>query len=245
LGPNLANWSQNILQPPFVGSYLALMSLYILSFISLAFLKVPALEHNVSEDKGRSIWQIAKQPLYYGAMISAALGYGIMVLVMTATPLHMHQHHIQYSDIVFVVEWHVLGMFAPSFITPWLIRKIGIINLLLLGVGMNAAAVGFNLAGSSLLHYWSAMVLLGIGWNFLFIGGTSLLTETYTDVEKGKAQAMNDFVIFTTVTLSSLSAGWLLHNLGWRAVNVGVIPVLVLISMVIVVLFTQQRRQPR
>lgn len=243
LGPNLANWSQNILQPQFVGSYLALMTLYILSFISLTFLKVPAFEQFNSNDNGRSIWQIAKQPLYLGAMLSAALGYGIMVLVMTATPLHMHQHHMHYSDIAFVVEWHVLGMFAPSFITPWIIRRIGIINLLLLGVVINAAAVWFNLAGSSLLHYWSAMVLLGIGWNFLFIGGTTLLTKTYTEVEKGRAQAMNDFVIFTTVTLSSLSAGWLLHHVGWRAVNYGVIPLLIIISIVIITLYVQRRQK--
>lgn len=234
LGPNLANWSQNILQPQFVGSYLALMALYILSFFSLLFLKVPVLEQDHFIAQGRSIWQIVRQPLYYGAMLSAALGYGVMVLVMTATPLHMHRHHMQYSDIVFVVEWHVLGMFAPSFITPWIIQKLGLLKLLLLGVVINVAAVWFNLAGNSLFHFWAAMLLLGIGWNFLFIGGTTLLTETYTEVEKGRAQALNDFVIFTTVTISSLSAGWLLHNVGWRAVNYGVIPLLLIITGIII-----------
>lgn len=242
MGPNLANWSQGLLQPQFVGSYLVLMGVYLIAFTTLGFLRVPAMEQRL-ESVGRPLAQIAAQPMYLTAMISAALGYGIMVLVMTATPLQMHHHHIQYSDIALVVEWHVLGMFAPSFIVPWLIRRIGLPRLLLLGVLNNGLAVWLNLYSDGLWHYWLAMTLLGVGWNFLFVGGTTLLTETYNESEKARAQAMNDFVVFTTVTISSLSAGWLLHNVGWRAVNLGVIPLLGIILLIIVLMIRQRKRQ--
>ena len=184
---------------------------------------------------------IARQPVFLVAAIGGMLGYGIMALVMTATPLAMHDHHYAFGDTAFVIEWHVLGMFAPSFFTGHLIRRFGVLQIMLAGGVLSAACVGINLTGSSLSHFWLALFLLGVGWNFLFIGATTLLTETYAPEEKAKTQALNDFLVFGTVTVAVLSAGSLQHHLGWRAVNYGVIP-LIAVTVIAVAWLLYYRR---
>ena len=225
IGPNLAHWTSTWLVAPFAGSYLALAAILMLSFATQLFLEIPRPLRE-AYGSGRTLGAIARQPVFMVAAIGGMLGYGIMALVMTATPLAMHEHHYAFGDTAFVIEWHVLGMFAPSFFTGHLIRRFGVLQVMLVGGLLSAACVGINLTGTGLSHFWLALFLLGMGWNFLFIGATTLLTETYAPEEKAKTQALNDFLVFSTVTIAVLSAGTLQHHLGWQAVNYGVIPLI-------------------
>jgi MFS family permease len=152
-----------------------------------------------------------------------------MSLVMTATPLAMHHHTHPFSDTSFVIQWHVLGMFAPSFFTGSLIRRFGVLPILLSGAIASLTCIIINLNGTTVLHFWSALLLLGIGWNFLFIGATTLLTETYAQEERFKAQATNDFIVFSVVSSASLSAGVLQHQYGWELVNYAAMPAIMFI----------------
>ncbi len=139
--------------------------------------------------------EIARQPGYLTALIAGSLGFGIMALVMTATPLSMNHHHHSFPDTSFVIQWHVFAMFAPSFFTGHLIRRFGLIPLMTVGALLDLGCVALNLLGTSLWHYWSALFMLGIGWNFLFVGATTLLTETYKPYESAKSLALNDFIV--------------------------------------------------
>jgi MFS family permease len=233
VGPNLANISRGLINSaPFAGSYAALVSLYIISLALLAFLRLPpkpAAEGSAGEGTGRSLVVIASQPMFIVALVCGMLGYGVMALAMTATPLAMHSYAHPFSRTTFVIQWHVLGMFGPAFVTGHLIRRFGVLNIMLAGAVLGAACMIVNLAGSSVWHFWAALLLLGISWNFLFIGATTLLTETYRPEERAKTQALNDFAVFTTVALSSLSAGALQSRYGWQTVNMGLIPLLAII----------------
>jgi MFS family permease len=167
-----------------------------------------------------------------------------MALVMTATPLSMQHNHHPFSDTSFVIQWHIFAMFAPSFFTGHLINRFGLIPLMITGALLDLACVALNLMGTSLWHFWSALFLLGIGWNFLFVGATTMLTKTYFTHERAKSQALNDFIVFTTVSIASLSAGSLLHYFGWRAVNLGVIPVTIIILLVLFWSTKQPKQSP-
>jgi MFS family permease len=233
IGPNLANQTKALVDgAPFAGSYAALMIVYLLSLLAVSAMHLPHRFKNKEEHDTafqRPLSEIARQPKFIIAIICAMLGYGVMSLVMTATPLAMHHHHHQFDATAFVIQWHVLAMFAPSFITGELIRRFGANLIMSVGALLGLVCVVLNLAGTTLSHLWWALVALGVSWNFLFIGGTTLLTETYEQAERAKVQATNDFIVFTTVALSSLSAGYLQHRLGWQAVNWGVVPLLLLI----------------
>ena len=243
IGPNLASHTKWLIDSaPFAASYASLIIVYLVSLLALTFLKLPASEVHLDrlQAKARPLSHIASQPKFIVALICAMLGYGVMSLVMTATPLAMHHHAHSFDDTAFVIQWHVLGMFVPSFFTGHLIRRFGIVRILFAGALFGIACVVVNLNGTSYWHFWVALVLLGISWNFLFIGGTTLLTETYRPEERAKTQAANDFLVYTTITISSLSAGALQHHLGWQAVNMGVIPLLVIILASIVWLSSRQ-----
>lgn len=229
IGPNLANYSQGwIAGTPFLGSYLALVGIYILSFAVVLFLRLQPAAADL-HGGGRPLRVIAAQPRFITAVICGMFGYGIMTLVMTATPLAMKGHAHAFGSTAFVIQWHVFAMFVPSFFTGQLIQRFGAGRVMLVGALLDLACVATNLLGHSVTHYWLALFLLGLGWNFLFIGATALLTETYRPEERAKVQASNDFLVHTTVTLASLSAGWLQHHFGWEKVNLGVLPALALI----------------
>ena len=246
IGPNLANHTRELIDgATFAGSYAALVLIYLLSLVITASLKLPhrfhnALEHNMAEQ--RSLGEIMRQPKFIVAVICAMFGYGVMSLVMTATPLAMDHHHHHFDDTAFVIQWHVLAMFAPSFFTGELIRRFGVSRIMGTGALHGLACVVLNLAGTSVAHFWWALVALGISWNFLFIGGTTLLTETYRQAERAKVQAANDFIVFTTVAVASLSAGYLQYSFGWQTVNLGVVPLLLLILASIAWLTLTQHR---
>ncbi|HKJ15167.1 MAG: MFS transporter [Desulfobulbaceae bacterium] len=237
VGPNLANMTREFVEnAPFAGSYASLVCLYILSLAVLSLLRLPpkpAAEDIPGQGPGRSLRVIAAQPMFIVALVCGMLGYGVMALAMTATPLAMQHVAHPFSKTSFVIQWHVLGMFAPSFVTGHLIKRYGVLNILLVGAFLGVVCMAVNLAGSSVWHFWTALLFLGISWNFLFIGATTLLTETYRPEERAKAQALNDFAVFTTVALSSLSAGALQSRYGWQVVNVGLIPLLMLILVTV------------
>lgn len=230
VGPNLANWTSGLWPAAqFAGSYVALAGLYALSLAMLPWLAIARPDAHEAHDTGRPLRAIAAQGRFVVAVLGGALGFGVMSLVMTATPLAMHAHAHPFADAAFVIEWHVLGMFAPSFFTGHLIHRFGVLNIMLTGALLNLLCVVVNLLGTDMVHFWTALVLLGVGWNFLFVGGTTLLTETYETAEKAKVQALNDFLVFAMVTASSLSAGALHYTLGWQAVNLGVLPPITLV----------------
>jgi len=155
------------------------------------------------------------------------IGYGVMNFLMTATPLAMHSHDHSFSSTATVIQWHLFAMFAPSFITGDLIRKFGVMQIMIIGCVLLISCALINLNGTSLLHFEAALILLGIGWNFLYIGATTLLTETYTSNERSKAQGLNDTFVFATLTATSLASGALVAKFGWQTINFySILPVL-------------------
>lgn len=228
VGPNLANWSRQMLAAEFAGSYACLGGLYLLSFLVVALLHIPRPESISAEQDVRPLITVVAQRPFMVAVFSAMVAYGAMNFIMIATPLAMQADTHSFSDTAFVIQWHVFGMYAPSFFTGHLIRRFGTANVMLAGIILIGFCVGINLSGSAVVHFWGGLLLLGLGWNFLFIGATALLTETYLSAEKTKAQALNDFLVFGTMAMTSFSSGAAQNTLGWESVNLMVTPLLVL-----------------
>jgi MFS family permease len=240
-GPNLANWLRHLLSAEFAGSYACLIGLYLLAFGIASLMRIPNSGSASRSQSGRPLKVIACQPAYLVAVASAMVGYGVMNFIMIATPLAMKCCAHAFSDTAFVIQWHIFAMFVPSFFTGHLIRRFGIANIMLTGILLLGLCVWINFAGTTVTHFWSALVLLGIGWNFLFVGATTLLTETYSPNEKAKAQALNDFIVFGTVTITSFSSGAVQHAFGWQTINMAVIPFLVLVGIANLWLRSKQR----
>jgi len=247
VGPNLANLTRNLIPgAEFAGSYSMLFVFYFVSLVLQFFLKVPKqgdLLHGSAEGEARPLTEIIKQPKFIVAIISGMLGYGIMSFVMTATPLAMQQHKFPFSDTAFVIQWHLLGMFLPSFFTGALINRFGLKKIMLLGTLVGFGCVSINLLGSTTMHFFFGLLMLGVSWNFLFVGATTMLTETYRPAERFKTQAVNDFTVFTTVALSSLSAGAVQHLYGWKFVNMGVLPLYIIILISLLALGYRERKE--
>ncbi|MDH3759981.1 MAG: MFS transporter [Gammaproteobacteria bacterium] len=243
IGPNLANLSKDMFAITYLGTLFSVILLYSLNGINFLCMKLPRPVARDFRQNTRPMSEIASQPTFIVAVASAAIGYSVMVLLMTATPLEMtHQHH-PFSDVAFVIQWHVLGMFVPSFFTGQLINRFGAQRIILGGACLMILCILLNFSGTSVTHFWAALLLLGVGWNFMFIGGTSLLTETYSAEESAKSQALNDFVVFSSAACASFGAGAMLYTLGWELVNFAVVPLIVLVSLAHGWLWLQRRRQ--
>jgi MFS family permease len=178
------------------------------------------------------------------AVLGAMIGYGVMNLIMTSTPLTLHEQHYTFGDSAFVIEWHVLGMFAPSFFTGRLVARFGVLNIMQCGALLCLVCATTNFIGGGYWQIWSALVLLGVGWNFLFVGATTLLTEVYRVEERAKVQALNDFLVLAVVTVTAFSSGPIHHHFGWPALNSAVVPSLVLVAVVLVWLKRRRRTAP-
>lgn len=244
-GPTLARVSRQWLESAeFAGSYLSLLFIYISIFLVLGFLQldVKRVEKSHSENTGRPLLTIIRQPDYMVALVCGMLGYGIMSFVMTATPLAMDQANFLFNDTSLVIQWHVMAMFAPSFFTGSLIVRFGVLRIMFTGAIFGVLCVVINLQGTEFKHFLTALIFLGLSWNFLFVGATTLLSETYRKEERNKAQAVNDFIIFTTVSVGSLSSGALQNAFGWQAVNKGALPFLLIIFVAITVLHFHRKR---
>ncbi|MHC1546996.1 MFS transporter [Phyllobacterium sp. K27] len=224
-GPMLARLGGPLLQPEYVGSFLILALVSLVAAGALLWLRVPKAQTIDSDtDKGRPWGQIVTQPVYLVALFGAVTGYGIMILAMTATPLAMAHHHHDLPTTATVIQLHVLGMFLPSFFTGSLIARFGVLRIMLTGLVLFAGHVTMSLTGTGFGSFAGALVLLGIGWNFLYIGGTTLLTGSYTPAEKGRAQATNDMTIFACGLASSISSAVLLEFFGWQMLNILLLP---------------------
>ncbi|MDD2810213.1 MFS transporter [Rhodoferax sp.] len=226
-GPNLAAQTRTLTAVPFMGAYLALAVVALLSMLVLAFITFPPAPAPSRHSQGRTLKQIMRQPAFMVAAACGALGFGVMNLLMAATPLAMQQCSLPFSDVALVLEWHVIGMFAPGFFTGHLIKRFGVLPIMGVGVVLNAACIGIALTGVDLHQFLIALFLLGVGWNFLFTGSTTLSLQTYTPQEKDRAQGALNFFVFATTALSSLASGVLVTTQGWLWLNAGsLLPVL-------------------
>ena len=241
IGPNLAIWSQNwFSQNVYVGAFVGLAVLYVLALLLIVCLPLKQqATANQAAQNVRSYGELFQQPLFVAAITSGAIGYGVMVFLMTATPLAMHHHDYAFPDIAVVIQWHVLGMFVPSFFTGHLIKKHGLKPIIMLGCTLLIISALINLFGQSYVHFFTSLVLLGIGWNFTFIGATQLVSLTYRPQEKGKVQGMNDFMVFTTAAIASLFAGQTVETIGWIWVNLISLPLIVVAMLLIAKTRTQ------
>jgi len=229
LGPETTKITKDLIaEAVFTGSYLSLGVFCLLAMAPLSRIDIPPLTAAEQQDSGRPLVQIARRPAFIVAVMSAVIGYGVMNLLMTATPLAMTACLLPFRDAAFVIQWHIIAMFAPSFVTGALIKRFGIITIMLMGVALSLGCVGLALSGLTVWNFWGALVLLGVGWNFMFIGGTTLLTECHVASERAKVQGANDLAIFITMAASSLSSGLLFTLHGWELMNKLAIPVLLL-----------------
>ncbi|TFH87992.1 MFS transporter [Billgrantia azerbaijanica] len=232
LGPWNASAAQHwIASVPSGGPYLVIAILALVAIGLLTQLRVPASGEPQPGDRARPMGAIASQPSFLVAVLAGAVGYAVMILVMTATPLAMRANDFTMSQVVFIMQSHVLGMFAPSFITGSLIARFGVDRILLTGAALLAGSALVATLGQGLAYFWVALVLLGVGWNFLFIGGSALLSTVHDEAERGKVQGINDLIIFSLVAIGSLMAGQLLHRLGWEALNLAMLPPVLLVAL--------------
>jgi MFS family permease len=245
VGPNLARYSKDALPVAFAGSYAVLVLFAVASLAVIQFIRFPVQTAAEKAGGGRPLREIMRQPAFMIAVLSATVGYGVMNLLMTATPLAMQMCSHPFADAALVLEWHVIGMFAPSFFTGSLIRRFGVLNIMFTGVLLMFGCVAFALGGNDVMHFLGALFALGVGWNFMFIGGTTLLTETYRPEEKNRVQGANDFMVFLTMATSSFSSGALITSRGWELLNMGALPFLAIVSLGIAWLAASRRAAVR
>lgn len=247
LGPWNARFASSWIETiPMGGPYLIIALLALVAVGLLTQLKVPVTGEPQPTDQYRPMDKIAKQPAFGVAVLSASVGYAIMILVMTATPLAMRAQGFEMADITSIMKWHVLAMFAPSFVTGSLIARFGVTSILLIGTLLIGGTVLVATQGVTFSHFLIALILLGVGWNFLFVGGSALLSTVHSESERGKVQGINDLIVFSLVALGSMLSGTLMHQLGWNTLNLVMLPLLVLLAFAIMALeFSTRMRLPR
>ena len=243
IGPNLASATKDWLAVPFAGAYVALIGVALLGLALMSLIRFP--EHRApqpGDDRGRPLGEIARQPAFVVAVAAGALAYGVMNLLMAATPLAMQQCGLPFSDAALVLEWHVLGMFVPGFFTGHLIKRFGVLPVMATGAALNFTCVAIALSGVDLMQFLAALLLLGVGWNFLFTGATTLLTTTYRPEEKNRAQGAMDTCVFATMAVTSFASGALVTTQGWQLLNLGSLVPLVLVACALGWLMLRQRQ---
>lgn len=219
LGPMISRFTVDVLPQRFLGCYLALGAYLLLAILLLGRLRMPAPSEAERSATGRPLAQVARQPAFLVAVTSAALANGVMVLLMVSTPLAMSFCHHSYGAATSVIGWHFIGMLAPSLITGRLIQRFGTLKVMLAGTVILYLCVAIALSGSGVEHFWFALFLLGIGWNFIYIGGTTMLSDSCRPAEKARAQGLNDLAIAVVQVVTSISSGVLVNSGGWAALN--------------------------
>jgi predicted MFS family arabinose efflux permease len=218
-GPQLASVSRDLFAPvAFAGSWLAIAGLGALGLVLVQVVELPAMAAP-ARAAGAAPTRLAKRPAFLVAVLCAVVAYASMNLVMTATPLAVLDCQLPFSAAAMVIQWHVFAMYAPAFVTGDLIRRIGVRPTMAAGLALIAACVAVNLSGVQLPHFISALILLGVGWNLLFVGATTLLVRAYDAEQAARAQGLNDTLVFAAMASSALGSGWLYATLGWQAVN--------------------------
>ena len=242
IGPWAGKISRDLWAVEFAATYATLSVFAVVALLIASRLRVPEMAGGTQAGSGRPLPVIARQPAFVVAVLAAALGYGTMNLLMAATPLAMDICGLPFGDAAFVLQWHVLGMYGPSFFTGGLIKRFGVLAILMAGVVLMVACLALALSGVTLMHFWGALFILGVAWNFLYIGGTTLLTETYRPEERAKVQGSNDFMVFGVQAVSSVSAGALVLGGGWTTLNLYAIPAVIVIAIAVSGLILHRRR---
>ncbi|MFT5162478.1 MAG: MFS family permease [Alteromonadaceae bacterium] len=244
LGPEVAVMAREWLDSPYgyAGSFGVLALMVLMAMVIMLFFDDPPMSDNPQDGQTRSLVTITKQPLFIVAITVSVCGYGLMSLLMTATPLSMH-NNVGHSlvDTKWVIQSHITAMYLPSLFTPWLAKRLGLQNLLLIGTMALFLVCVVALSGQAVMHYWWTLVLLGLGWNLLFFSGTSLLPQTYHNNERHKVQAINDFTIFFVQGLSSLLAGWLLFKSSWHTLVYASVPFIIIVFIASIYYYRQQK----
>jgi len=233
IGPSLARFTPDLWQPLFQASFAAVVVVHILVFIILGFIEFPQVKAEEAAGPQRPLLEIVSQPTYMVACAGAMIAFGVMSFVMAASPLAIVQCGLKATEAPVTIFVHVMGMFVPSFFTGHLIARFGVFNMMIAGIALLVAGVAVALMGVSEWHFRGALGLNGVGWNFLFVGATTLLTTTYRSAERGKAQAFNDFMVFGVTTVASLMASVVLELEGWAVLNY-VALALVLIALLVI-----------
>jgi len=246
LGPEIAVTAKEWLTSPhgYAGSFLLLAFFIGVAAIAMVFFKEPEIKEESSTGEARPLSIIVKQPIFIIAISTATIGFALMSYLMTATPLSMH--HMQGHSLIetkWVIQSHIAAMYIPSLLTPWLVKKIALKGLLILGSIIYIVVALIAFSGQEVIHYWWALILLGIGWNFLFLTGTSLLPRSYRACERHKVQATNDFVLFAFQAFASLMAGWVLFAGGWNYVVLTSLPFIIGLFIVNIAYFRHEKRQ--
>ena len=226
VGPQVSKLTIDLVEPRFLASYASLFAFSLAAMAIIAFLSIPAPKAEGAQQGARPLGEIVRQPVFIVAAACAGLGYGVMTLLMTATPLAMGLCGYPYAAAAGVISAHVIAMFAPSFFTGSLIQRFGVLNVIAAGVALELACVAVAATGQQVTNFWWALVLLGLGWNFTYVGGTTLLTEAYRPAEKAKVQGVNEFIVFGVQALASLSSGVLVNTTGWTTLNYFAVPLL-------------------
>ena len=226
IGPEMSKVTRDLVQPTFIASYASLIGFCLVTMAILAGLRIPDPKDEEAHGAARPLKEIMVQPVFIVAVVVGALGYGVMNLLMTSTPLAMGFCGHPYSAAASVISAHVIAMFGPSFFTGSLIQRFGVLNVMMAGVASMLACVSIALSGQLVHHFWWSLVLLGVGWNFMYVGGTTLLTEAYRPAEKAKAQGANEILVFCTTATSSFTSGVLVNAAGWNTLNYVALPFL-------------------
>ena len=242
IGPNLATRSRNMLDVPFAGAYAALAVVALVSLVIISLIKFPpAPVQQTRREDGRSLGEIARQPTFVVAALTGALSYGVMNLLMAATPLAMQVCGLSFENTALVLQWHVIGMFAPGFFTGHLIKRFGTLQVMAVGAVLNFVCILIALSGIELHQFLLSSFLLGVGWNFLFTGSTTLSLSTYQPAEKDKAQAALNFCIFGTMAVTSFASGALVTTQGWDWLNEGSFAPVIIMSLALLWLWRVRR----
>jgi len=233
VGPELAKVGKDMLGwTPFVGGYILLIAISLLSALVLMTLDIPKQTRAEREGPRRPLRDIVLQPVFIAATVSSAIAQGAMTLLMTATPIAMLHVHHKFDDTALVIEWHIFAMFAPGFIAGWLDSRFGAVRMIQAGILLQLVCVAVALSGDGVAQFWIANVLLGLGWCFTFTSATTLTTFAYTPAERDATQGATNFIIYVFVALVSLSSGAMVHYFGWMWVNIGAVPMLVIAAAV-------------
>ena len=241
-GPWLAVHTRELFSPIlFAGCYAAHAAVCLATILVLQGARIPKPPPKADRSRGRPLAVIARKPAFVTAAMSAALGYGAMSLVMTSTPLAIVGCGLGFENAAFIIQWHVLAMYVPSFFTGNLITRFGVKRIILTGVLLNGVAMTANLSGLTLVNFWVGLVALGVGWNFMYTGGTTLLGESCESEERPKVQALNEFLVAGTVTCASFLSGSLYSTFGWGVVNGALVLPIVLILAALTVLALRRR----
>jgi predicted MFS family arabinose efflux permease len=241
IGPEAAKWSRGLFATPFLGTFLVLAGLALVALFVQSRVEVPMPVLAEKGSSGRPLRVIMAQPVFIVAALTGALGYGLMNLLMTATPIAMSFCGHPFSAAAMVIEWHVGGMYAPGFVTGSLISRFGVLKVIGAGTVLMAAATAVGITGVTVAHFAIALAMVGVGWNFMYTGGTMLLTEAYEPAEKARVQGVNDLILFVTMAVSSLSSGALVTAAGWETANWAALPVLLLVALAVGALGWQRR----